>query len=112
MAAPGQTFAVEDAIGFVGILGLEDDTPGYWFALGTDDQGFCTTALKRAFAKTALDEIRVGVWADNAASQAILARLGFKVAQKTFGCSAARHEDAAGFDLTLQRGDWANRPQL
>ena len=66
----------------------------------------CQTALTRAFGPLGLAQVHAGVWADNAASQALLAKLGFKLAKETLDHSIARGEEAAGFELTLTRDDW------
>ena len=43
-AVPGETFAVDDDEGFVGIIGVEDRTLGYWIAPHRHGLGYATEA--------------------------------------------------------------------
>ncbi len=93
-------------IGTVGITGAE---LGYMLAPEAWGQGYaseaCRTALTFGFAQ-GLGHVGAGVWADNLASQRVLAKLGFRVTGESLGTSNARGADAPGFDLRLERADW------
>lgn len=90
----------------IGTVGVSGDELGYMLAPAAWGQGYATEAcrltLDRAFA-SGLDRIRAGVWADNLASQRVLARLGFVVTGQDMGTSAARPDPAPGLTLTLAR---------
>lgn len=80
LAKPGQTFAVEDAQGFVGILGVEGRTLGYWFVPGRHDLGYATEAARAALAEHFADsatDIASGYFEGNARSANVLRKLGF-----------------------------------
>lgn len=94
----------------IGTVGVTDGSLGY--SLHPDHWGrglmteSCRTALDRAFADPALAAVTAGVWADNAASQAVLAKLGFKITGETCETSFARPEPSPGYELILTRADW------
>ena len=94
----------------IGTVGVTAGELGYMLHPAHHRRGYvseaCLTALTRAFGHLGLAEVHAGVWADNLASRALLAKLGFKVAAETFDLSIARGEKAAGFNLTLNRADW------
>ena len=100
----------------IGTVGVTAGELGYMLHPAHHRRGYgleaCLTALARAFGPLGLTEVHAEVWADNLASRALLAKLGFKVAAETFDLSIARGEKAAGFNLTLSRDDWLlNRQQ-
>jgi len=80
LAQPGQTFAVEDAQGLVGIVGLEKRTLGYWFAPSSHGLGYATEAARVAlaahFAESTTD-IASGYFEGNTRSANVLRKLGF-----------------------------------
>lgn len=79
-AVPGQTFAVDDGPDFVGILGVEDRTLGYWFAPHSHGQGYATEAARAALAEHLAHDpkdIESGYFEGNARSANVLRKLGF-----------------------------------
>ena len=65
----------------------------------------CQVALARAFAD-GLPSVAASVWSDNAASLALLSKLGFEVIAETLGTSNARPDPSGGHDLRLAAKDW------
>ena len=79
-AVPGHTFAVGDAQGFVGILGIEDRSLGYWFAPASHGLGYATEAARAVLAEHFADDpadIASGYYDGNARSANVLRKLGF-----------------------------------
>ena len=97
----------------IGTVAVTKGELGYIIAPAAWRQGFaqeaCRCALSHAFETLPLDEITAGVWADNAASRGLLAKLGFLVTRQTNEMSLARGALADGFDLRLTRTTWATR---
>lgn len=93
VARAGKTFAIHDARGFIGIIGIEDHL-GYWLAPHAWGQGYATEAarsvLSNYFVANAAD-VLTGCFSDNAASLRILAKLGFtQTGQSEKMCTALR----------------------
>lgn len=79
-AVPGDTFAVDDAQGFAGILGVEDRTLGYWFAPNRHGLGYATEAARAALAEHFANDansIASGYFEGNTRSANVLRKLGF-----------------------------------
>ncbi len=79
-AVPGDTFAVEDAQGFAGIIGVEDRTLGYWFAPNRHGLGYATEAARAVLAEHFADQsgdIASGYFEGNSRSANVLRKLGF-----------------------------------
>jgi RimJ/RimL family protein N-acetyltransferase len=79
-AVPGKTFAVEDATGFVGVVGIEDRTLGYWFAPHRQGLGYATEAAQAALAEHFAQDASVilsGYFDGNERSANVLRKLGF-----------------------------------
>ncbi len=91
IAKPGATFAIADAAGFVGIIGLETSGPaaapgsgplklGYWLAPRAHGKGYATEAargvLAMHFAQSS-DPVASGYFEGNAPSANVLRKLGF-----------------------------------
>ncbi len=95
---------------FIGTVGITDGELGYMLHPDHRGQGLMVeagrTAIARAFASQAIDAVKAGVWSDNAASRAVLERLGFEVSGETLGTSIARPDPSPGFDLVLTRERW------
>ena len=96
-----------DLIGTMAVTGHE---LGYSFRPDTWGQGYateaCRVALARAFAD-GRDHVEAGVWADNAASLHLLAKLGFRVTGQDRTFNKARGCEVDGHLLRLDRGDFA-----
>lgn len=80
LAKPGVTFALEDATGFAGILGLEKGRLGYWLSPHAQGKGYATEAARGAlgwhFASGA-GAVEAGYFDGNQASAHVLHKLGF-----------------------------------
>lgn len=104
--APGFVWGIFKDKALIGTVGVAAGELGYMLAPEVWGQGYaseaCRTAIARAFA-AGLDRIGAGVWADNAASQHVLKKLGFEVSGHDIGTSAARPDPSPGLTLILQR---------
>ena len=93
----------------IGTMAVTGDELGYSFRPDAWGQGYateaCRVALDRAFAE-GRDHVNAGVWADNAASLRLLAKLGFYVTGQDVSLNKARGMDVAGQWLRLDRADW------
>ena len=93
----------------IGTVAVTGDELGYMLAPEVWGQGYgtemCRTAIGHAFA-LGRDHLVAGVWADNAASQGLLAKLGFRVTGQDVSLNRARGVDLPGYLLRLDRGDW------
>ena len=79
IAYPGETFAVEDAGGFVGVVGAGFEL-GYWFIPQVHGRGYATeAALAVLTMQFAHDEstVTAGYFTGNTRSARVLAKLGF-----------------------------------
>lgn len=103
-AMPGASFAVDDAQGFVGILGVEDRTLGYWFAPQHHGRGYATEAARAALAEHFAQDpgaIASGYFEGNTRSANVLRKLGFvEVGRDTKHCRAMK-TDRPHVALTL-----------
>lgn len=103
MAYPGETFAVEDAGGFVGVVGAGFEL-GYWFIPAVHGRGYATEAalavLQMQFAH---DESTVasGYFVGNTRSARVLAKLGFVETGRRMQACRALGEARAHVDLLL-----------
>jgi [ribosomal protein S5]-alanine N-acetyltransferase len=95
-AIPGETFGVDDDQGFAGVVGIEDDTLGYWFAPHSQGKGYATEAARAAlaarFAQNPAD-VASGYFEGNARSANVLRKLGFVMVGQ-----GLRHCRALGID--------------
>jgi RimJ/RimL family protein N-acetyltransferase len=79
-AVPGLTYAIEDAQGFVGIMGIEDRTLGYWLMPRSHGKGYATEAARAVLAEHLAqdsDDILSGYFEGNTRSANVLRKLGF-----------------------------------
>ena len=80
IAVPGETFAIEDADGVVGMIGLEPDVLGYWLASRVHGRGYATEAarclLEFHFSRSE-ETVESGYFVGNARSARVLEKLGF-----------------------------------
>ncbi len=105
-AVPGQTFAVEDAEGLAGIVGIEDRTLGYWYAPRIHGLGYATEAARAAlaehFAQDSAD-IASGYFEGNARSANVLGKLGFVAVGRGDKYCRALNADRPHIDMSLTR---------
>lgn len=94
----------------IGTVGVTEGELGYGLHPAQQRQGLMReavgTALGRAFGPMALAQVKASVWADNAASLALLRGFGFVVTGSHVGTTAARPEPSPGLDLVLRAADW------
>lgn len=105
IACPGETFAVEDATGFVGIIGAGFEL-GYWFTPAAHGKGYATEASRAVLAmQFAHDESTVasGYFLGNERSARVLAKLGFVETGRSLKHCRALGQDRAHVDLLLTR---------
>lgn len=103
-AVPGDTFAVDDAEGFVGIVGVEDRTLGYWFAPACHGQGYATEAARAALAEHLAGEpadIASGYFEGNGRSANVLRKLGFVETGRRLKHCRALEIDRSHVDMAL-----------
>jgi RimJ/RimL family protein N-acetyltransferase len=80
VAAPGEEFAIEDAEGFVGLIGLSDDLLGYWLDPRAHGRGYATEAarcLVAAHFAGGGGALASGYFEGNLRSARVLGKLGF-----------------------------------
>ena len=115
IAYPGETFVIEDAVGFAGIIGAGFEL-GYWLLPRAHGIGYATEAARAVLAmQFGVDESTVasGYFVGNAASARVLAKLGFnEIGRKPRVCRALGY-DRDHVDLMLMRDDfYAKNPNL
>ena len=80
IAVVGKTFVIEDALGFAGVVGVEGGL-GYWLAPRAQGLGYATEATRAVLSSRFLDDpapIAAGYFAENARSDKVLRKLGFR----------------------------------
>ena len=80
IAVPGETFLIEDASGFAGIISLVDGVLGYWLHPRAQGQGYATEAgscLVAAHFAGSGAPLTSGYFEGNLRSARVLAKLGF-----------------------------------
>lgn len=105
-AVPGVTYAVADAKGLVGIVGVEDRILGYWFAPRVHGQGYATEAARAALAEHfAVNPavIASGYFEGNARSANVLRKLGFVETGRDLKFCRALAKDRPHVELVLTR---------
>ena len=100
----------EELIGVVAYK-PEQGELGYWVGPPAWNVGYATEAVRalvaHLFAARGLERIDATVFADNAASAAVLAKTGFREIGQSSGFSVARGEVAANRVFRLGRAEWA-----
>ena len=103
MAYPGETFVVEDATGFVGVVGAGFEL-GYWFIPQAHGKGYATEAaiavLTMQFAHDQ-SAVAAGYFLGNNRSARVLAKLGFVETGRRMQTCRALGEARAHVDLLL-----------
>ena len=108
IAYPGETFIIEDAQGFAGMIGA-GFTLGYWLAPRAQGQGYATEAACAVLAmQFAHDESTVasGYFVGNAASARVLAKLGFREIGRSLKPCRALGQERPHVDLLLTPADF------
>jgi RimJ/RimL family protein N-acetyltransferase len=99
-AIVGETFAIDDAQGFAGIMGMEGGVLGYWIAPRAQGKGYATEAarcLLTAHFSQSRAPVGSGYFEGNSRSARVLAKLGFA---------------ETGRDLKFCRAHDAERPHV
>ena len=97
---------------FMGVAEIQGHL-GYWLGKPFWGQGFMTEAagalVNAYFANTKSARIVSGAFADNPASQAVLAKLGFTETGRSRAPCPARGAEVEHVDMALTREVWARR---
>ncbi|HLQ17407.1 MAG TPA: GNAT family N-acetyltransferase [Tabrizicola sp.] len=108
-AVAGETFAVDDAAGFAGIIGVEDGILGYWIAPHAQGRGYATEAarcLVAAHFAVTVTPLISGYFEGNERSAKVLAKLGFVEVGRDLKHCRARAADLPHVVLHLARRDF------
>ncbi len=108
-AVPGFTYAVCDAAGLAGIMGIEDRTLGYWFAPHRHGLGYATEAGRTVLAAHFADnpaDIASGYFEGNARSANVLRKLGFVEVGRWMKQCRALGIERTHVDMTLTLDRW------
>ena len=103
IAYPGETFAIDDAQGFVGMIGAGFEL-GYWLAPHAHGLGYATEAARAVLdMQFAHDEstVAAGYFEGNQASAGVLAKLGFVEIGRSLKHCRALGQDRLHVDLLL-----------
>ena len=106
IAVPGETFAIEESGGFVGIISLVDRVIGYWLHPGAQGQGFATEAgrcLVAAHFAASDAPLTSGYFEGNARSAKVLRKLGFVEVGRDLKHCRARDADLPHVVVHLTR---------
>ncbi len=108
-AVPGETYAVHDAAGLVGIVGVEDRTLGYWFAPASHGKGYATEAARAALAEHLAHDpspVKSGHYEGNARSANVLRKLGFAETGRFDKYCRAMDRDRPHVDMLITLDDF------
>lgn len=105
-------WAVEDAGGFVGVVGIDEEL-GYWFARPAWGKGYGFEAAHRVvehwFSDQRRGDIASGHYNDNHRSRRILHALGFQPVRERPRFARALSQEVMGTDVVLTRAAWEAR---
>lgn len=110
IAVPGETFVIEDGIGFAGIISLVGDVLGYWLAPRAQGLGYATEAgrcLVAAHFGSNGAPLSSGYFEGNLRSAHVLAKLGFVETGRDMKHCVARGTDLPHVDVGLKRETFA-----
>ncbi len=105
ITAPGEHWAICDAGGFVGMIGL-DEMLGYWLAAPAWSKGYMTEAGRAVMAAHFAEgggDFGSGYFAGNARSAGVLGKLGFIVTGQDIKYNRARGREMAHVNMSLTR---------
>lgn len=110
-AEPGETWAIEDDLGFVGVISTEGAL-GYWLARRAWGRGYATEAARAVlaahFADPGVGSVESGYFEGNARSANVLTKLGFRITGYKHRRTVARpDEDTLSCRMELTRDRWA-----
>ncbi len=108
-ARPGETFAVEDAGGLVGVVGLGAHL-GYWFVPDAHGKGYATEAARAALSHRFADRdapVPSGYFEGNVRSARVLEKLGFAVRGRGLKPCRALGQDRPHVEQELTRDAFA-----
>lgn len=111
MAHPGATFAIQDAAGFAGILGMENAVLGYWLCPRAHGRGYATEAARAVLAAHFSEggsDVTAGYYEGNAASANVLRKLGFVETGRAERFCRPLDRMRAHVDLRLTRDGFAS----
>jgi RimJ/RimL family protein N-acetyltransferase len=106
IAVPGEVFAIEDAMGFAGIMSIEDGVLGYWLAPRAQGLGYATEAgrcLVDAHFAASDASLISGYFEGNARSANVLRKLGFVETGRDMKHCRARGTDLPHVVVELTR---------
>lgn len=113
IALPGRVFAIHDADGFVGVVGLDAEL-GYWLMPRAQGLGYATEAARAVLAghfAANQDAVITGYFEENVRSARVLAKLGFAETGRAPKMCRALGHDRPHVDVTLTLADFiANQP--
>ena len=104
-------FAIIRDDALIGVIGITGHL-GYWLGQAHWGHGYMTeaaTALLDAYFRKKREPLIAGVFHDNAASQKLLIRLGFRVTGQSRQFCRPRGEELDHIDMVLDRADWFER---
>lgn len=112
IAVPGETYAIHDATGLAGIIGVEDRTLGYWIAPRAQGRGYATEAARTMLDEhftVASDDITSGYFDGNLRSANVLRKLGFVEVGRDMKFCRALGRDRPHMVMRLTRAAWVAR---
>ena len=110
IALPGETYVIEDAAGFAGIISLVDGVLGYWLAPRAQGVGYATEAgrcLVAAHFAASERDLTSGYFDGNARSAHVLGKLGFTETGRDTKHCVARNADLPHVIVGLARDTFA-----
>jgi len=115
IAMPARVFAIHDADGFVGVVGLDAEL-GYWLMPRAQGLGYATEAARAVLAghfAANQDAVITGYFEENVRSARVLAKLGFAESGRAPKMCRALGHDRPHVDVTLTLADFiAHQPMV
>jgi RimJ/RimL family protein N-acetyltransferase len=106
IAVSGETFLIEDGVGFAGMISVVDGELGYWLAPRAQGLGYATEAgrcLVAAHFGSSAAPLTSGHFEGNKQSANVLAKLGFVETSRDLKRCVARGADLPHVNVTLTR---------
>jgi RimJ/RimL family protein N-acetyltransferase len=110
IAAPGETFVIEDTIGFAGIISIVEGVLGYWLLPRAQGLGYATEAgrcLVAAHFASSDEALTSGYFDGNLRSANVLAKLGFVETGRDRKHCVAQAADLPHVNVRLTREGFA-----